>query len=398
VYELFYPLTQGKEIRIIKSGIEISKYLHQDEKVLLNSVPVVIENLLKEGTDLKHVKAVNMAGEPIGPYVQEHLDRTNIEVRNLYGPTEDTTYSTVFRLRDNEPVLIGKPIANTKVRILSKDGKQQPVGIAGEICLSGAGVTRGYHNRPELTKEKFIKDPYSKDKTQRLYKTGDLGRWTKDGNIEYLGRIDEQVKIRGYRIELGEIESTLQQSGLVSQAVVVARTNKEGNKYLVAYTVSQNATAVGQEAVTFEKEQAINFLKEKLPEYMVPQIWVELEQLPLTPNGKVDKKALPDPDLNTLLSKQYEAPQTQTEEQLATIWQELLGLEKVGVNDNFFELGGHSLLAMRLLTLIEREFQISLTIQAIFQFSTIKEIAQYIELNIKPTQNDDDDTIQMIEI
>jgi acyl carrier protein len=131
---------------------------------------------------------------------------------------------------------------------------------------------------------------------------------------------------------------------------------------------------------------------------MVPQIWVELEQLPLTPNGKVDKKALPDPDLNTLLSKQYEAPQTQTEEQLATIWQELLGLEKVGVNDNFFELGGHSLLAMRLLTLIEREFQISLTIQAIFQFSTIKEIAQYIELNIKPTQNDDDDTIQMIEI
>jgi acyl-coenzyme A synthetase/AMP-(fatty) acid ligase/acyl carrier protein len=330
----------------------------------------VIENLLKEGTDLKHVKAVNMAGEPIGPYVQEHLDRTNIEVRNLYGPTEDTTYSTVFRLRDNEPVLIGKPISNTKVRILSKDGKQQPVGIAGEICLSGAGVTRGYHNRPELTKEKFIKDPYSKDKTQRLYKTGDLGRWTKDGNIEYLGRIDNQVKIRGFRIELGEIENQIFKSGQVHQSAVLATEDILGTKRLVGYIVMKSD---GSRA---KMEQ---WLKTYLPDYMVPTIWVQLEQMPLTPNGKIDRKALPLPDLEAGFASQYMAPRNELEIAMAEIWQELLGIEKVGINDNFFELGGHSILALKLVSMVSRKMDKDLELMTLISHPTIAQLCESMQ-------------------
>ncbi len=237
VYEIFYPLSIGKPVRIIENGLHIGKYLKADSFVLTNSVPVVIENLLREGRDISNISVINMAGEPVPVQVQQALDTERIEVRNLYGPTEDTTYSTVYRMRKNMPIMIGKPISNSSVYILNKKGKPAPVGVAGEICMGGAGVARGYLNRPELTAEKFIPDNFSKEKDGRLYRTGDLGRWLRDGNIEYMGRIDDQVKIRGFRIELGEIETAMNDLEQVSSSCVVVKKHANATSTLVSYFI-----------------------------------------------------------------------------------------------------------------------------------------------------------------
>ena len=218
------------------------------------------------------------------------------------------------------------------------------MGVRGEICIGGAGLARGYLNLPELTNEKFIKDPFSEEAGARLYKTGDLGRWLPDGNIEYLGRVDDQVKIRGYRIELGEIESVLNQNPDIQEAVVLAREDKQGTKRLIGYVVPSG---------TFDKQAIQNYLSIRLPDYMVPVLWVELASLPLTPNGKTDKKALPDPEITDQTSV-YVAPRNETEEALATIWEELLGLEHIGIYDNFFELGGDSILMIQVVSRMRR--------------------------------------------
>jgi len=330
VYELFYPLSTGKPIRVLENGLAISSYLAEDTSVLINTVPSVVEHLQNEKTDLGGVSVLNMAGEPIADRILEGLDTSRTAVRNLYGPTEDTTYSTVSQLENGSPITIGKPIWNTRIYILSNDKTLSPVGVAGEIMIGGAGLARGYLNRPELTAKKFIKDPFSSDPDARLYRTGDLGRWLPDGNIEYLGRKDDQVKVRGYRIELGEIENTMNQSGQIRQGVVQAKADSSGNKRLVGYVVPQG---------TFDRQAIQSYLSTKLPEYMVPATWVELDSLPLTPNGKIDRKALPDPEIKDI-SQEYIAPRNATEQALAGIWQELLGIERIGIYDNFFELGG----------------------------------------------------------
>ena len=329
-----------------------------------------------------------MAGEPIPSSVQQRLDTEKIEVRNLYGPTEDTTYSTVFRLQKDEPVLIGKPISNTSIFIVNNETKLVPVGVAGEICIAGEGLARGYLNRPELTKEKFVPNPFSREKEARLYCTGDLGRWLPDGNIEYLGRIDEQVKIRGYRIELGEIETVLQQTDLVRQAVVLAKADKLGQKRLVGYIVPEGS---------FDKQLIIDYLRNKLPEFMIPALWIELENLPLTPNGKIDKKALPDPDVTELLAGEYVAPGNELEEQLVVIWQDLLSLEKIGIRDNFFELGGHSLQVIRMLSAIRKELKVEVAINTFFELATIEGLANYIKVNQQNFKSkiEDYDTIKL---
>ncbi len=369
VFELFYPLSIGKRVRIIENGLDIGKYLGSDSFVLTNSVPVVIEHLLKEGTDISHISVINMAGEPIPLHVQQGLDTARMEVRNLYGPTEDTTYSTVFRVRNNEPLLIGKPVSNTKIYIVSSEAQLSPVGVAGELCIGGDGLARGYLNLPGLTAEKFIKDPFSKEEGSRIYKTGDIGRWLADGNIEYMGRKDNQVKIRGYRIELGEIENVLQQSEGVSQAVVMAKADSNGSKRLVGYVVIEGL---------FNKEAIITDLRSRLPEYMVPAVWLELENLPLTPNGKIDRKALPDPEVDELSGNEYVAPRNEAEEKLVAIWQELLKVEKVGVYDNFFELGGHSLLAMRVISAIRKQLNVELTIKDLFTHPNIASLSSQL--------------------
>ncbi|MBU7321098.1 non-ribosomal peptide synthetase, partial [Paenibacillus oleatilyticus] len=263
----------------------------------------------------------------------------------------------------------GKPVHNTRLYILKEGTEQlQPVGVAGELCIAGVQVARGYLNRPELTAEKFTADPFVAG--ERMYRTGDLARWLPDGNIEYLGRIDHQVKIRGYRIELGELETELLRVDPVQEAVVVARDDGQGQKLLCAYFVASQELTAGELREALSKE---------LPSYMMPTYFMQVERMPLTANGKIDRKALPAPEASVQSGQAYVAPRTQTEEQLVRIWQELLGLEKVGVKDNFFDIGGHSLRAATLAARIHKEMNKQLELREVFEAMTVEQLARTIE-------------------
>jgi amino acid adenylation domain-containing protein len=288
---------------------------------------------------------------------------------NNYGPTETTVVATSGRIHDDDPILhIGHPIANTQIYILDRYGQVVPIGVTAEIHIGGVGVARGYLNRPELTAERFVPDPYSRaDPCARMYKTGDLGRWRADGTIEYLGRNDQQVKIRGFRIEPAEIEGRLALHEQVEGAVVVAREDVAGEKHLVAYIVqgAQSAPSV---------EDLRGYLKAALPEYMVPSAFVLLERLPLTPNGKLDRRALPAPGLGAYASRPYSPPQGDLERTLAAIWEELLGLARIGRDDNFFGLGGHSLLIVQMMERLRR-VGLSVQVRRVFETPTLAELA-----------------------
>ena len=267
-------------------------------------------------------------------------------------------------------VPIGRGLGNTRTYLLDAQLRPVAAGVAGELYIAGVQVARGYLNRPEQTAQSFLADPFVSG--ERMYKTGDICRLLPDGNITYVGRNDEQVKVRGYRIELGEIENVLEQSSHVSQGVVLARTDDQGNKRLVGYVVPANAEL-------FDKEELITFLKTRLPEYMVPGWWVVLDKLPLTGNGKIDKKALPDPDANDLITQEYVAPANQLEQTLAVIWQELLGLTQVGVHDNFFELGGDSIITIQVVSRARRAGY-GLNPRDLFTCQTISRLAAFMDL------------------
>lgn len=288
---------------------------------------------------------------------------------NGYGPTENTTFSLNYIINDavlRNPIPIGRPLDNRGAFILSPDYLLCPIEVPGEIYLSGDGIARGYLNKPDLTAEKFISNPLGNG--DRLYRTGDLGRWLPDGTIEYIGRTDDQIKVRGYRIELGEIESVLQQSGLVKQGVIIAREDSQGMKRLIGYVVLEDGA---------DKQQVQVYMQDKLPHYMVPAVWVALQQMPLTNNGKTDRKALPDPEHSDLAESIYVGHRNKTEEILSTIWQQLLAVDKVGVNDNFFKMGGNSLLALKTVTEL-KQHNFTLPITKLYQFPTIAGIAAYL--------------------
>jgi len=335
----------------------------------------------QEGITQLRIREIITAGEQlcITSSIVNLLTRLpDCKLRNHYGPSESHVVSA-FTLPDTRSDWtlfppIGKPIANTQIYILDAHLQPVPVGVTGELHISGDGLARGYLNRPELTAEKFIPNPFSGDPKSRLYRTGDLARYLPDGNIEFLGRIDEQVKIRGYRIELGEIETALSQHPVVRRSVVMVREDSPGNKRLVAYVV------LSQDQVSTASELR-SFLREKLPEYMVPSGFVFLESLPLTPNGKVDRRALPVIDQSRPeLEQSFEAPRTLIEEIVAQIWAEVLKVEKVGVHDNFFDLGGHSLLAAQLVSRIRDAFRIELPLRNLFEAPTVGGVANHIEL------------------
>jgi surfactin family lipopeptide synthetase A len=288
---------------------------------------------------------------------------------NGYGPTESTVCATTAICNDSEsPPPIGKPIDNIQTYILDRDLQPVPIGIPGELHIGGIGLARGYLNRPELTAEKFIPNPFSQDYSGRLYKTGDLVRYLPDGNIEFLGRIDQQVKIRGFRIELGEVEAVLSLHPQVREAVVVARVDHPGGKRLVAYIVPNTEL--------ISTSELRNFLSDRLAEFMIPSAFVMLESLPLTPNGKVDRKALANLEqAQSILDTNVVAPRTGVEEILATIWAEILGIEQVGVYHNFFELGGHSLLATQVISRIQDSLQVQLPLRSLFEKQTIADLA-----------------------
>jgi hypothetical protein len=258
--------------------------------------------------------------------------------------------------------------------ILDRQHRPVPVGVAGELYIGGVAVARGYLNRPELTAERFTPDPFSTEPQARLYRTGDLGRWRADGGIEYLGRNDTQVKIRGFRIELGEIEAQLLRHPQVKEAVVVVREYEQRDKRLVAYVIPRDCA--DREAV-LEVEDLRAHLKAWLPEYMIPAAFITLEHLPLTANGKLDRAELPSPGASSALSNQYQAPQGALEEILASIWQSLLQVPKIGRQDNFFDVGGNSLLIIPLVHRVNAATQRGLTVMDLFKFPTISELAAY---------------------
>ncbi|BAY12154.1 non-ribosomal peptide synthetase [Calothrix sp. NIES-2098] len=296
---------------------------------------------------------------------------------HVYGPTENTTFSTYYPVQEvaesATSIPIGRPISNTQIYILDANLQPVPIGVFGELYLGGEGLARGYINRPELTAECFITIPETGFiAEERLYKTGDLGRYLIDGNIEFLGRIDNQVKIRGFRIELGEIEAVLSEHPAVKQAIVIAAEDIPGEKQLVAYIVPHPE----QIPTSMELHQ---FLTVKLPEYMVPTAYVLLESLPLSPNGKVDRRALPASDKITFIQQDYVAPRNQLEDLLVEIWAKVLGKKQVGIHDNFFELGGHSLLATQLVSRIRDTLQIDVSVRNLFEAPTVEQLARYIE-------------------
>jgi amino acid adenylation domain-containing protein len=288
---------------------------------------------------------------------------------NGYGPTETTIGATLAECTaTGYTPSIGRPYLNMQTYVLDRHFQPVPVGVVGELCVGGVGLARGYHQRPDLTAEKFIPHPFSTDPTARLYRTGDLARWRADGTLEFAGRLDHQVKLRGFRIELGEIEAALRQHPEVREALVLAAERANGDKRLVAYVVPTDGEDLAAPALR-------SFLLEQLPEYMLPSAFVMLDALPLTTNGKVDRRALPPPDESSLAQgADYVAPRTPTEEQLAAIWAELLGLPRVGVNDNFFALGGHSLLAVRVLLRVQERFQVELPLSTLFEAPTIAQL------------------------
>jgi len=294
---------------------------------------------------------------------------------NAYGPTETTIWATVFECRnaDTEPP-IGRPIDNTKVYLLDASLQPVPIGGLGEICIGGAGVARGYLNNPKWTAERFIPDPFGGGTGARLYRTGDVGRYRRDGSIQFLGRMDQQLKLRGFRIEPGEIEATLQQHPAVKQVAVIAREDTPGDKRVVAYVEQRD----GQPAIPAELR---SFSKLRLPEYMVPSAFVVLESLPLTPSGKINRSALPIPGSARTLKHQFVAPEGPVEEVLGGIWAEILGLDQVGRHDNFFELGGHSLLATQVVSRVRELLLVELWVRQLFETPTVAELSAAILAN-----------------
>ncbi|MCP4107113.1 MAG: amino acid adenylation domain-containing protein, partial [Desulfobacteraceae bacterium] len=293
----------------------------------------------------------------------------HIRIFHMYGPTENTTFSTCFEVeKDYDKLPIGKPLSNSSVHILNNDNQLLPVGVEGEICVGGDGVFKGYLNEIQSTRRKCINNPVLG--SGRIYKTGDLGRWNKDGNLEFLGRIDNQVKIRGFRIELGEVENILLRYGNIDSAVVLTTENNYGEKDLVSYYVSEEE---------LELSGLRSYLGKYLPDYMVPSYFVYMKEFPLTPNGKVDNRALPKPDTNIKSGGEYVAPDTILQKKLAGIWSEVLGNGKIGIRDNFFELGGHSLKATRVVSRISKELELEVVLKDIFENSTIEKLSLLLE-------------------
>ncbi|NEP88105.1 MAG: amino acid adenylation domain-containing protein [Okeania sp. SIO2C2] len=377
VFEIFVTLSQGGQVILAQNALSILNI--KSEITLINTVPSAIRELSNINAIPDSVKVINLAGEPFSnQLVQTLYQQENIQsVYNLYGPSEYTTYTTFTLLNQGtttEPT-IGRPIANTQVYILDSHLEPVPIGVAGELYIGGDGLARGYHNRPELTAEKFIPNSFDNSKSTRLYKTGDLVRYLSDGNIEFIGRIDHQVKIRGFRIEIGEIEAFVSQYPDVKENVVIAQSDPTGGKRLVAYITSKQESTQDTSLIP----QIRQFLKQKLPEYMIPAAFVLLDAFPLTPNGKIDRRALPVPDtVPSGLSTAYLMPQTETEQLLAKIWQEVLQVEKVGIYDNFFELGGHSLLIIKVHKKLQEIYPQNISVLKLFQYPNISEFSKYL--------------------
>jgi amino acid adenylation domain-containing protein len=378
VFELFVPLAWGGKVILAANALALPTLPAAAEVTLVNTVPSAMAELVRRRELPASVRTVNLAGEPLrGSLVQEiYATSTAERVLNLYGPSEDTTYSTwglAPRGAELEPS-IGRPLPGTQAYLVDRSFRPIPRGVAGELFLGGAGLARGYFRRPELTAERFVPDPWSEAPGGRLYRTGDLARFRPGGEIEYLGRADHQVKLRGFRIELGEIETALGKVPGVRESVVVLR-NGSGEHHLARLV----AYVGGEEGGVPAARELRELLARRLPSFMVPSDFVRLDRLPLTPSGKVDRRALPDPEPpRPEDAAVYVAPRNPVEETLAGIWTEVLGMEPVSVRDDFFDLGGHSLSAARVLSRVRDLLRVEVALPAVFERRTIERMADLI--------------------
>ncbi|QMS92207.1 amino acid adenylation domain-containing protein [Nostoc edaphicum CCNP1411] len=427
--ELFLPIIAGAQLILTRQTAlvdpsQLTAAIKQHEVTVMQATPATWRLLLASGWRGKEDLKILCGGEALDNSLAQELISCSGEVWNLYGPTETTIWSAVQQLSLCESVTIGRPITNTQFYVLDDYLQPVPVGLPGELYIGGAGVARGYWQRPELTAERFVANPFTPPPTPppfdklraslakgrgareggglsinsivsglSLYKTGDRVRYLADGNLEYLGRLDNQVKIRGYRIELGEIEAVLNQHPEVAQAVVAVQEDEPGERRLVAYVVYNTPhpsppLAKGRELepipngrvrVSADGVTMRSFLATKLPVYMIPAVFIVLEQLPLTPNGKVNRQALPAPN-NSLsrLATSLILPQTQIEQKIAEIWQELLHIDTIGIDDNFFDLGGHSLLMVRMQGQLRDRIHQDIPLVELFRYSTISSLSTYL--------------------
>ena len=377
--ELFLPLTCGARVEVAPrevatDGVRLAARLDRGDISVLQATPATWRMLLDAGWKGSPGLSMLCGGEALPRSLADRLLPMGRALWNLYGPTETTIWSSAWRVEPGEgPVLIGGPIAETRLLVLDARMRPVPAGVTGELHIGGAGVARGYLGRPGLTADRFAPDPFAKSPGARVYKTGDLARWRADGALECLGRIDQQVKIRGFRVELGEIEAALMAHPAVAEAAVVARPDATGENALAGYWSARP----GASAEVAELRQA---LREALPEYMVPAHLIRLDALPLTPNGKVDRRALPDPAAAPRdLGERYVPPRGPVEEAIVGIWRDLLGLDRVGVRDNFFDVGGHSLFATQLVARLRDTFAVEPSLREFIEEPTVAGLARLVE-------------------
>ena len=372
--EVFLPLTVGATVALVSreasvDGVRLQECLRSSQATIMQATPATWRLLLESGWKGDSQLRMFCCGEPLTVDLARQLMASGARLWNLYGPTETTIYSTGDEVRDPARITIGYPIANTQIYLLDSKLQPVPICVAGDLYIGGDGLARGYLNQPALTAERFIPDPFATTEGARLYRTGDLARHMPDLSIEFLGRSDNQVKLRGFRIELGEIEAALNECAGVSRCAVVLRGESPDSRQLVAYVVPE-------QGIEPEISGLRGVLAERLPEYMVPSAFVQLDQLPLTPNGKVDRRALPDPDKSQgKLTPVYVAPRNVSELWLTQIWEQILNVRPVGVTNSFFELGGHSLLAVRFMEAVRQRWGTEFPLTMLFQYPTIEKIA-----------------------
>jgi bacitracin synthase 3 len=373
VWEIFPYLIKGASLHVIRKEFihnvdKLNKYF-EERQISISFLPTP---LCEEFIKLKNktLRVLLTGGDKLKQY-----EKQDYLLVNNYGPTENTVVTTSFAVtnKNYSNIPIGKPISNVEVYILSQKGHIQPIGISGELCISGAGLARGYLNKQEISRKKFIDNPF--EQGGKIYRTGDLARWLPDGNIEFLGRSDYQVKIRGFRIELGEIEANILKNSMIKETIVIAKETQPNLSHLIAYIVPK-------EKHDIDIAKLRNFLQTKLPDYMVPTFFVELDKIPLNSSGKYDRKALPEPDFEDIFDKKAcLKPRTSIEKRLVEIWEKLLNIPNISINADFFELGGNSLLVISLISKLQDKFNKKITVQTIYNYSTIESFAEFLTNN-----------------
>jgi amino acid adenylation domain-containing protein len=409
VWQNLAVLLVGGEVEVIgdeeaQDGKRLKEAVEREGVSVVEVVPSLLRGMrsgkgVNEGEGgRKKLRWMIATGEALGKEESREWRRENpeVEMMNAYGPTECSDDVTHWRIgeeevRSSRAIAIGGAISNMRVYILDKEMEAVPIGVVGEIYVGGVGVGRGYVKRAGETAEKYVADPYSGEEGARMYRTGDKGRRREGGEIEYEGRIDEQVKVRGYRIELGEVERVLEEHAEVREAAVVVREDARGDQRLVAYFVAEE----GRSPVVKDLKK---YIKERLPDYMVPSALVILDALPLTPNGKLDRSKLPQPDGRAGLERAFAAPRTAVEEFLATTWGKLLGIDQIGIHDDFFELGGHSLLATQVVSHLREGFHIEVPLRRLFELPTIAELAETVtQMQLEQKERTETEILEMMD-